>query len=63
MAHSIAMSLEPRTAESALATIARMTCVHGRVIDDVLTRSGKRTGKVVCVECGATFDDPYHGLK
>jgi pyruvate,orthophosphate dikinase len=27
------------------------------------TRNGKRTGKVHCVECGAKFDDPYHGLK
>lgn len=39
------------------------TCVHGRMIDDILTRGGKRTGKVRCLECGANFDDPYQGTK
>jgi len=37
------------------------TCAHSRLIEDVLTRSGKRTGKVRCLECGATFDDPHPG--
>lgn len=35
------------------------TCTHGRLIDDVLTKRGKRTGQVRCLECGAIFDDPY----
>ena len=39
------------------------TCAHLRIIDDVLTRSGKRTGKVRCLECGVKFDDPYHGWR
>lgn len=38
-------------------------CVHQRLIDDVLTRGGKRTGKVRCLECGTTFDDPYQRSK
>jgi hypothetical protein len=38
-------------------------CTHSRLIDNVLTRAGKWTGKVVCRECGARFDDPYGGLK
>jgi hypothetical protein len=38
-------------------------CAHLRIIDDILTKSGKRTGKVRCLECGAKFDDPYHGLR
>jgi hypothetical protein len=38
-------------------------CVYQRIIDDVLTRGGKRTGKVRCLECGIIFDDPYQGLK
>lgn len=38
-------------------------CTHGRLIDNVVTRAGKWTGKVVCRECGARFDDPYGGLK
>ena len=44
-------------------TTPPMTCVHGRIIDDVLTKTGKRTGQVCCLECGAIFDDPYQGLK
>lgn len=44
-------------------TASIKTCVHGRLIDEVLTREGKRTGKVHCVECGAKFDDPHRGLK
>jgi hypothetical protein len=38
-------------------------CAHDRLIDDVLTRSGNRTGRVRCLECGEIFDDPYKGLK
>ncbi|MCS6291475.1 MAG: hypothetical protein H8J66_00250 [Nitrospira sp.] len=51
------------TAQQVSSMILEKTCSHGRLIDDVLTRNGKRTGKVHCVECGAKFDDPYHGLK
>ena len=39
------------------------TCTHSRLIDNVLTRDGRWTGKVLCRECGAKFDDPYRGLK
>lgn len=38
-------------------------CVHGRIIDDVLTKMGRRTGQVRCLECGTIFDDPYHGIR
>ncbi|MGE3976604.1 MAG: hypothetical protein AB7F94_03365 [Nitrospira sp.] len=38
-------------------------CAHQRLIDDILTRGGKRTGKVRCLECRAIFDDPYKGFK
>lgn len=38
-------------------------CTHSRAIDEVLTRAKKRSGKVRCLECGATFDDPYQGSK
>lgn len=40
-----------------------VACAHQRLIDDILTKSGKRTGKVRCLECRAIFDDPYKGLK
>lgn len=38
-------------------------CAHQRFIDDILTKSGKRTGKVRCLECLTVFDDPYKGSK
>lgn len=38
-------------------------CAHGRMIDEVRTRGGKRTGKVRCLECQAVIDDPYQGTK
>lgn len=39
---------------------SKTLCVHGRLIDDVRTRSGTPTGKVRCLECGMVFDDPHH---
>lgn len=43
---------------------ASMThCIHGRMIEDILTREGKRSGKVRCLECGTTFDDPFSEKK
>jgi len=33
-------------------------CTHSRIIDDVLTPKGLKTGQVRCIECGAVFDDP-----
>jgi hypothetical protein len=38
---------------------SKTLCVHGRLIDDVRTKSGKPTDKVRCLECGVIFDDPY----
>ena len=55
--------LEPQTLELSGDTTTVTTCVHGRLIDDVLTNRGKRTGQVRCLECGAIFDDPYQGLR
>ncbi len=55
--------METQTPESPGGAAPVTICAHGRAIDDVLTRSGKRTGQVRCLECGAIFDDPYHGQK
>ncbi len=44
-------------------TLSERSCAHGRLIDDVLTRNGKRTGKVRCLECRTILDDPYHGWR
>ena len=51
------------TAQRSGEVTADSFCAHGRLIDDVRTKAGKRTGKVRCLECKAIFDDPYQGLK
>ena len=43
-------------------SIATRLCTHSRIIDDVLTPEGLKTGQVRCLECCAVFDDPTtHG--
>lgn len=37
---------------------ATRLCSHSRIIDDVLTPTGQKTGQVRCLECYAVFDDP-----
>lgn len=54
---------EPVPAQPLSHPIRTSPCTHSRAIDDVLTKSKKRTGKVRCLECGAIFGDPYHGQK
>lgn len=39
-------------------SIATRLCTHSRIIDDVLTPTGLKTGQVRCLECCAVFDDP-----
>lgn len=55
--------MDQETGRNSINTTSNNFCSHQRIIDEVRTRSGKRTGKVRCLECGATFDDPYQGLK
>ncbi|HMS86261.1 MAG TPA: hypothetical protein PKD12_21685 [Nitrospira sp.] len=57
------LTMESVTVQSTHDSIRTNPCVHGRAIDDVLTRGKKRTGKVRCLECGTIFDDPYQGSK
>jgi ribosomal protein S27E len=61
------VSMETQVIEETSRNSSRATsddcCTHQRIIDEVLTRGGKRTGKVRCLECGTIFDDPYGGLK
>lgn len=54
---------EPLAVHPAERTTPTDPCAHSRMIDDVLTRSKKRTGKVRCFECQAIFDDPYQRRK
>lgn len=51
------------TEQESSRTTSSSFCSHRRIIDDVLTKSGKRTGKVRCLECRTIFDDPYQGSK
>lgn len=39
------------------------TWLPSAYLDDILTKGGKRTGKVRCLECRAIFDDPYKDSK
>lgn len=55
--------IESMTTQERSHGVIRKTCNHSRLIDNVLTREGNRTGKVRCQECGVTFDDPYRGVK
>ncbi|MGB4066956.1 MAG: hypothetical protein WBK08_02880 [Nitrospira sp.] len=55
--------IESQTLELPGDTAPTTNCTHGRLIDDVLTKMGKRTGQVRCLECGAIFADPYQGNK
>lgn len=61
------VSMEPHVIQETSPSTSNPTfnarCTHQRLIDDVLTKSGKRTGKVCCLECGTIFDDPYQGSK
>lgn len=38
--------------------IATRCCTHSRLIADVLTPQGLKTGKIRCLECSAILDDP-----
>jgi hypothetical protein len=51
------------TGRKSSGTTSNVCCTHQRLIDNILTRGGKRTGKVRCLECGTIFDDPYQGSK
>ena len=37
-----------------------VTCVHGRLIENVPAKHRRQPGKVRCLECGAIFDDPHN---
>jgi hypothetical protein len=47
-----------RTVEFEAATM-RFSCAHGRMIDDVLTAEGTKTGMVRCLECLEVIPDPH----
>lgn len=67
MSEDTEVSMEPQMTQETSPSTSNPTfntrCTHQRVIDDILTRSGRRTGKVRCLECGTVHADPYQGSK
>ncbi len=59
----LAYLIDTPTALHKVARLRMKTCAHSRMIDDVRTAQGKRTGKVRCLECQAVINDPYQGTK
>jgi len=41
-----------------LHTAEKTPCIHSRMVDDLLTKEGNKTGQLICVECRAVFLDP-----
>ena len=39
-------------------TKTRTSCTHGRMVDQVRSADGAETGRLVCKECQAEFQDP-----
>ena len=33
-------------------------CLHRRIVDDVRNADGKKTGRLLCLECFTEFPDP-----
>ncbi len=46
----------PQTAS--LHAILRKACAHRRIVDEVRTKEGTKTGQLICLECLAVFPDP-----
>lgn len=36
-------------------------CTHGRMVDDERKADGSRSGRLICMECGAVVPDPFPG--
>ena len=49
---------EPAVQSSIRVLRTKTHCMHGRIIDDLVTAEGKKTGEVICIECLAIFPDP-----
>lgn len=37
----------------------KTSCTHSRLVDDVLSTKGAKTGHLICLECKAVFPDPH----
>lgn len=52
--------VEPKMLGGSKGIDPSLMCLHSRMIEEVVTQSGKLTGRVRCLECRTEFDDPYH---
>ena len=50
--------MPPTMRQDSTLTNRTETCSHSRVVDDVLSAKGTKTGKLICLECQAVFPDP-----
>ena len=63
ISHQTEGAMESMTTQDCRAGHIVKTCAHQRLIEDVLTGDGRRTGQVRCLECHLVIADPYRGLK
>ncbi|GKS58405.1 hypothetical protein YTPLAS18_19320 [Nitrospira sp.] len=40
--------------------VRKTDCAHSRIIEDLVTPKGEKTGQIICVECLAVFPDPAY---
>ena len=51
-----------RQQEAWKTTHGSKTCKHERMVDYLISRKGRNTGYLVCLECGEAFLDPLKKL-
>ena len=51
-------NLTPPPSHSTMSVQAIRRCLHSRLVDDVRTPDGKKTGRLLCLECLTEFPDP-----
>jgi hypothetical protein len=50
--------MPPTMSQDANLTSRVESCTHSRIVDDVLSSRGTKTGQLICLECQAVFPDP-----
>jgi hypothetical protein len=54
----IEVILSTPSQEMTVQTTSFRPCTHSRIVDEVRTLNGARTGQLICIECLAQFPDP-----
>ena len=47
-----------RPKSASLHTASKTACTHSRMVEDVVTAKGTKTGQLICKECQSIFPDP-----